>query len=172
MTLTAQAFLDFLIYSLILVVLSPLLWKLANYAEERVQRRRLALAEALHEAGLEDAWPADLGRDAPRRAMKETYAETARMLAELQEFVAANRARMDEVTQAQLERIKADAEQEAQRIVQSAREQAQEQVRTVRLELRDEIASLAVQAAEMILRREVNADEHAAILEKIKSQIR
>ena len=66
---------------------------------------------------------------------------------------------------------KKTAAEEAARIVAAARADAEQQVTRVREELRGQVAALAVKGAEQILKREVNADAHAALLTQLSTEL-
>jgi F-type H+-transporting ATPase subunit b len=70
-----------------------------------------------------------------------------------------------------IEDAKKTAAEEAARIVATARAEAEQQVTRVREELRGQVAALAVQGAEQILKREVNADAHAALLSQLSTEL-
>lgn len=69
------------------------------------------------------------------------------------------------------EEIKASAEAKATEIIETAKEQAQAEVRRIRNALRDEVAALAVKGAEQILKREINATNHAALLKQLSDEL-
>jgi len=70
-----------------------------------------------------------------------------------------------------IEDAKKTAADEAARIVATARAEAEQQVTRVREELRGQVAALAVQGAEQILKREVNAEAHAALLSQLSTEL-
>jgi len=70
-----------------------------------------------------------------------------------------------------VDEAKSRASDEAARIVASARDEALQQAVKVREALRDEVAVLAVKGAEQILRKEVNAQVHADLLSRLKSEL-
>jgi F-type H+-transporting ATPase subunit b len=66
---------------------------------------------------------------------------------------------------------KKTAAEEAARIVAGAKADAEQQVTRVREELRGQVAALAVKGAEQILKREVNAEAHAALLTQLSTEL-
>jgi F-type H+-transporting ATPase subunit b len=70
-----------------------------------------------------------------------------------------------------IEEAKARATEEAKRIVAASHEEAQQQMVAAREALRDQVAALAVKGAEQILRKEVNAQVHAELLARVKSEL-
>lgn len=67
--------------------------------------------------------------------------------------------------------IKANAQAEAARIIAQAKSEAEQQVSRAREALRTEVASLAVRGAEQILKREVDPQAHAALLNQLKTEL-
>jgi F-type H+-transporting ATPase subunit b len=70
-----------------------------------------------------------------------------------------------------IDEAKSRASEEAARIVASARDEALQEAVKVRDSLRGEVAVLAVKGAEQILRKEVNAQVHADLLSRLKSEL-
>ena len=70
-----------------------------------------------------------------------------------------------------IEEAKAKAVEEGNKIIAAAQAEAQQQVSRARDSLRDEVASLAVKGAEQILRKEVNANVHADLLNRLKAEL-
>ena len=70
-----------------------------------------------------------------------------------------------------IDEAKSRASEEAARIVAIARDEALQEAVKVRESLRGEVAVLAVKGAEQILRKEVNAQVHADLLSRLKSEL-
>jgi len=70
-----------------------------------------------------------------------------------------------------IDEAKARASEEAARIVANARDEALQEAVKVRESLRGEVAVLAVKGAEQILRKEVNAQVHADLLSRLRSEL-
>jgi F-type H+-transporting ATPase subunit b len=70
-----------------------------------------------------------------------------------------------------IDEAKALASEEGARIVANARDEALQEAVKVRESLRGEVAALAVKGAEQILRKEVNAQVHADLLSRLKSEL-
>lgn len=66
---------------------------------------------------------------------------------------------------------KARATEDANKIIASARQEAEQQTQKARDALRDQVATLAVKGAEQILRREVDANVHAELLGRLKTEL-
>ena len=66
---------------------------------------------------------------------------------------------------------KTRASDEAAKIVAAAREEAEQQAVRAREALREQVAVLAVKGAEQILRKEVDANVHADLLQRLKTEL-
>jgi F-type H+-transporting ATPase subunit b len=110
---------------------------------------------------------ADQGKQAMKDAEVRVQAELAGAREQGAKFVA------DAEKRAQLaaEEIKAAATAEANRIVAQAKADAEQQVTKAREELRSQVAALAVKGAEQILKREVNAQVHADLLNQLATEL-
>jgi len=69
------------------------------------------------------------------------------------------------------EEIRRNALAEAARIVSQAKAEAEQQMVHARETLRGEVAVLAVKGAEQILKREINAQAHADLLNQLKAEL-
>ena len=70
-----------------------------------------------------------------------------------------------------IEEAKSKASDEGAKIVAAARAEADQEATKAREVLREQVASLAVKGAEQILRREVDAKTHAALLGQLKAEL-
>jgi len=121
--------------------------------------RRQKIADGLAAA---DKGKADLAQAQARISLIEASAKTE------------THARMTEAEKqvaALIDAARREAEVEKARIVAQAQQDANQEVERVREGLRDEVAILAVQGAEQILKREVDAQAHAELLEQLKAQL-
>ena len=73
--------------------------------------------------------------------------------------------------QAIVEEAKSKATVEANKIIAAAQAEAEQQTVKAREALREQVAALAVKGAEQILRKEVNADVHADLLARLKTEL-
>jgi len=93
---------------------------------------------------------------------------------ELAKSRADNQVRMGEAEKqaAQLiESARQQAEAQKARILAEAKSEAEQEMQRARDTLREQVAALAVAGAEKILKREVNAQAHAALLAELKTQL-
>ena len=70
-----------------------------------------------------------------------------------------------------IEEAKNAAKEEGGREKAAAKAEIEQEVSRAREQLRDQVAALAVAGAEKILRREVDAKAHAALLDSVKAQL-
>jgi F-type H+-transporting ATPase subunit b len=110
---------------------------------------------------------ADRGKADLAAAEKRVQAELAGARDEGQKRIADAEKRAQMI----IDDAKKSASEEAARIVAAARADAEQQVTRVREELRGQVAALAVQGAEQILKREVNAEAHAALLTQLATEL-
>ena len=73
--------------------------------------------------------------------------------------------------QTMIEEAKAKALEEGSKIIAAAKTEAEQQTVKARETLREQVAVLAVKGAEQILRREVNAEVHADLLGRLKTEL-
>ena len=111
------------------------------------------------------------GLAAADKAKAELASANQRVEAELASSRADTASRLSEAerrAQTLVDEAKARAVEEANKIIAAARLEAQQQSDKAREVLRDEVAALAVKGAEQILRREVDANTHSALLQDLK----
>ncbi len=77
----------------------------------------------------------------------------------------------ERLAQSMIEEAKSRANEEGAKIVAAAKAEAEQEAIKVREQLRDQVAALAVKGAEQILRKEVNAGVHAALLTQLKTEL-
>jgi len=124
----------------------PILTVLVNRAQKI--REGLAMAEAAK---------------AERDRLK---AEAERLLADARRDAQAIAERMTKAAEAAAGEIRIDAKKEADRIRERGREDAKQLHDQALAQLRSELAGMVVLAASRVLRREVNAEQHRALIER------
>ena len=77
----------------------------------------------------------------------------------------------DRLAQQMIEEAKARASEEAAKIVAQAKAEADQESIKAREALREQVALLAVKGAESILKREVDANVHAELLTRLKTEL-
>ncbi|THC41375.1 F0F1 ATP synthase subunit B [Massilia sp. Mn16-1_5] len=156
MNLNATLFAQLAVFLVLALFTMKFVWPpLMKALDERAERIANGLAAA-------DRGKADLAA-----AEKRVQAELASARDEGQSRIADAEKRAAMI----IEDAKKTAAEEAARIVATARAEAEQQVTRVREELRGQVAALAVQGAEQILKREVNAEAHAALLSQLSTEL-
>jgi F-type H+-transporting ATPase subunit b len=154
--LNATLFAQFAVFFVLAIFTMKFVWPpLMKALDERADRIANGLAAA-------DRGKADLAA-----AEKRVQAELASARDEGQKRIADAEKRAAMI----IDDAKKSAAEEAARIVAAARADAEQQVTRVREELRGQVAALAVKGAEQILKREVNADAHAALLTQLSTEL-
>ncbi|WP_022979951.1 F0F1 ATP synthase subunit B [Ideonella sp. B508-1] len=77
----------------------------------------------------------------------------------------------ERLAQQMIEEAKSRASDEGAKIVAAAKAEAEQESVKAREALREQVAVLAVKGAEAILKREVNADVHADLLNRLKTEL-
>lgn len=156
MNLNATLFAQVLVFFILAMFTMKFVWPpLMKALDERAEKIANGLAAA-------DRGKADLAA-----AEKRVQAELAGARDEGQKRIADAEKRAALI----IDEAKKTAAEEAARIVANAKADAEQQVTRVREELRSQVAALAVQGAEQILKREVNAEAHAALLSQLSTEL-
>ncbi|MDN4056892.1 F0F1 ATP synthase subunit B [Massilia sp. YIM B02769] len=156
MDLNATLFAQLAVFLVLALFTMKFVWPpLMKALDERAERIANGLAAA-------DRGKADLAA-----AEKRVQAELAGARDEGQKRIADAEKRAALI----IDEAKKTAAEEAARIVANAKADAEQQVTRVREELRGQVAALAVQGAEQILKREVNAEAHAALLSQLSAEL-
>jgi len=114
------------------------------------------------------------GLSAADKAKSELVAANKRVEQELSSArndAAQRLADAERLAQSMIEEAKGKASEEGAKIVAAARSEAEQESSKAREALREQVASLAVKGAEAILRREVDANVHAALLSQLKAEL-
>ena len=156
MNLNATLFAQMVVFFILWWVVAKFVWPpLVKALDERATKVADGLAAA--ERGKADLEMATLRAE---QSLKEARNQGAERIAD-----AEKRAQMS------ADEIKANAQAEAARIIAQAKAEAEQQVSRARDGLRIEVASLAVKGAEQILRREIDAQVHASLLDQLKAEL-
>jgi ATP synthase, F0 subunit b len=70
-----------------------------------------------------------------------------------------------------IEESKADARAEGERLLIAARAEIEQEINRAKEQLREQVAALAIAGAEKILGREIDAEAHSKMLEKLSAEI-
>lgn len=156
MNLNATFFAQMVVFFILWWVVAKFIWPpLVKALDERAKKIADGLAAA--EKGKAELELANKRVDV---ALAEARTEGAQRVAD-----AEKRAQMV------ADEIKQNAQTEAARIIAQAKADADQQVTRAREQLRDQVAVLAVKGAEQILKREVNAQVHADLLNQLKAEL-
>ena len=110
---------------------------------------------------------AERGRSSLADAQKQTETILKEARERAQELVAA----AEKTATTRIEESKSQAKSEGERLLAAAKAQIDQELQSAKQQLREQVAALAVQGAEKILRREVDAKAHAAMLDQLKAQL-
>lgn len=156
MNLNATLVAQMVVFFILWWVVAKFIWPpLVKALDERAKKIADGLAAA--EKGKAEL---ELANKRVDQAMAEARTEGAQRVAD-----AEKRAQMA------ADEIKQNAQAEAARIIAQAKAEAEQQVTRARETLRDQVAVLAVKGAEQILKREVNAQVHADLLNQLKAEL-
>jgi F-type H+-transporting ATPase subunit b len=109
--------------------------------------------------------------DRGTRSLDEAQKKIAQLEAEARAKAQALLADTEKRAQAIVDEAKVAAKSEGERLVAAAKQDAEQQVVRAKNALRDQVAALAVSGAEQILKREVNAQVHADLLNQLKAKL-
>ena len=151
-TLFAQA----LVFVSFILVTKQFLWP---YMLRAIEARQKTIADGLAAA--------EQGRRSLETSTREAQDAIAQARARAAEILAQAEKRAAQM----VEEARGAAKEEGSREKAAAKAEIEQEVTRAREQLRDHVASLAVAGAEKILRREVDAKAHAALLESIKRQL-
>ncbi|AJG21457.1 MULTISPECIES: F0F1 ATP synthase subunit B [Cupriavidus] len=156
MNLNATFFAQMVVFFILWWVVAKFIWPpLVKALDERAKKIADGLAAA--EKGKAEL---ELANKRVDQALAEARTEGAQRVAD-----AEKRAQLT------ADEIKQNAQAEAARIIAQAKAEAEQQVTRAREQLRDQVAVLAVKGAEQILKREVNAQVHADLLNQLKAEL-
>lgn len=114
------------------------------------------------------------GLAAADKARTELAAADQRVKSELAQASNESQSRLADAerrAQAIIEEAKGRATEEGNKIIAAAVAEAEQQSVKAREVLREQVASLAVKGAEQILRKEVNPEVHAELLNQLKAEL-
>ena len=156
MNLNATLVAQMVVFFILWWVVAKFIWPpLVKALDERAKKIADGLAAA--DKGKAEL---ELANKRVEQALTEARNEGAQRIAD-----AEKRAQMS------ADEIKQNAQAEAPRIIAQAKAEAEQQTVRARESLRDQVATLAVKGAEQILKREVNAQVHADLLNQLKAEL-
>lgn len=156
MNLNATLFAQFVVFIVLAIFTAKVVWPpLVKVLDERAKRIQEGLTAA------------DRSKQEMIAVQKHVQTEIAKAKEEGQKRVQEAETRAQQIA----DDIKNDAENEAAEIIAQAKAQADLQIRQAREQLRAEVAALAVKGAEQILKREIDAQAHADLLNKLSAEL-
>ena len=141
---------------LIFLILKKLLWK----PVQKVMEERKAMVDKQ----FADAAVAQAAAEADK-------AQWAEKLATADEEAAARIADADETARRHGDRVIADAKEKAEGIIRQAEAEAELERQKATASMREEIADLSTILAEKMLEREINADDHRAMISSFLDEV-
>ncbi len=156
MSINATLIIQMIVFAILVWFTMRFVWPPITKA---LDERAAKIADGLAAADKAKAELADADKRVEQELAK-SRADTAQMLAD-----AERRA------QAIIEDAKGRATEEANKIIAAAKAEADQAAVQAREQLREQVAGLAVKGAEQILRREVNAQVHADLLNRLKTEL-
>lgn len=139
-----------------IITFAVLLFLLYRYVyppiRDQIRQRQSQIERAIDEAEKTRSEARELLNEY-RRQIEEARGEARRILEESRKQ-----------GEAQRERVRTEAQQEGDRIIQRAREEISRERDTALREVRAEVAGMVVEAAERVLGREVDRDEHERLI--------
>ncbi|MBY0439904.1 MAG: F0F1 ATP synthase subunit B [Burkholderiales bacterium] len=156
MSINATLFIQLIVFFIGAMITMKFIWPpLIGALEER--QKKIADGLAAGERGKQDLLAAEKRAQEADRAARDRAQE---ILAQGEKRAAA-----------MIEEAKVAAKAEADRISAAAKADVEQEVRRAREALREQVAVLAVAGAERILKREVDASAHAAMLNDLKQAL-
>jgi len=128
--------------------------------QKAMQERQKQIADGLAAA--------EKGRQELELAAQRVTAEMQKAREQASEILAQAEKRGGEL----VEEAKGNAKAEGERIVNAAKAEIEQEVNRAREQLRAQVAVLAVMGAEKILKREIDAQAHAQLLQGLEAELR
>ena len=141
---------------LIFLILKKFLWK----PVQKVMKQRQEMVDKQ----LADAAEAEAKAN-------EDKAQWAEKLATADDEAAARIAAADETARLHGERVVAEAKEKAQGIIRQAEAEAELERQKATASIRDEIADVSAELAQKMLEREINADDHRAMIASFLDEV-
>ena len=156
MNITLTLFAQALVFAAFIWFTMKFIWP---WLLRKIEERQKTIADGLA-AAEQGRRSLELSTRQADEAIKEARARAAEILAQAEK-------RRQEL----IDHARQEARQEGDRELAAAKAEIDQEVTRAREELRDRVASLAVAGAEKILRREVDARAHSALLESIRREL-
>lgn len=156
MQINSTLFFQMVVFAILCLFTIKVVWPPIKKAlDERIQKVADSLAAA----------------DKAKAEVQDMNAKVEEQLAAIRSEAAVQRADAERRAQEIVEEARAKANEEAARIIASAKEDAKQEAAKARDALRADVSALVVKGVEQILRKEVNANVHADLLERLKAEL-
>ncbi len=156
MNITITLLAQVVAFALLVVFVNKVLWgPLSKMMEDR--QKRIADGLSAAEKGKHDA---ELAEQRAKSVLKDAKNQAAEIVAQAQK-------RSTEI----VEEAKANARVEGDRIVSAARSEIEREVTQAKEQLRSQLSALAVAGAEKVLKKEIDAKAHDALLNDLAAKI-
>ena len=156
MNLNATLFAQLVVFFILAVFTMKYVWPpLIKSIDERAKKIADGLAAA------------ERGKQALADAGRKAEQELAASRSENQQRLADAEKRAQQI----IEEAKQQAEVERKRILAQTEAEAANEAQRARDQLRDQLATLVVKGAEQILKKEINAQAHADLLNQLKAEL-
>ena len=152
LTLIAQA----VTFAILILVIVKFVWPPLLKA---IETRQKEIADGLAAA--------QEGKSALENASKKSEATLNEAKQKASEIIAQAEKRANEI----VEEAKGTAKAEGERIIESARSEIEQEVNRAKEGLRTQVSVLAISGAEKILRKEIDAKAHTAILTQLAAEL-
>lgn len=143
-------------FILLIWFVNKVLWAPMSSMMEARQKR---IADGLA-AGEKGKHEQELAEKRAKETLKESKGQAAEIIAQAQK-------RASEIVEA----AKGTAREESDRIVAAANAELEREVNQVKEALRSQVSSIAIAGAEKVLKKEIDAKTHSALLDDIVAQI-
>jgi F-type H+-transporting ATPase subunit b len=155
-SINATLFVQAIVFAILVWFTMKFVWPpIASALDERAQKIAQGLAAADH----------------AKTELAKAHKEVEQRLAQTRNESTVLLADAERRAQQLIDEAKARAVEEGNRIVAAARAEAEQEMVKAREALREQVAVLAVKGAEQILRKEVNAQVHADLLGRLKTEL-
>lgn len=156
MNITATLIGQIIVFAVLVWFVKKVLWgPMLNMMEER--RKRIADGLAAAERGEQEKEEAD-------QQVKERLDEAKQKASEI---ISQAQRRANEM----VEEAKSEAREEGSRIKTAAQSDIDQEINRAREDLRKQVAAIAIAGAEQVLKKEIDAKAHSAVLDDLAAQL-
>lgn len=156
MNVTATLFGQILVFALLIWFIKAFLWEpMRNVMENRKKRIADGLAAA------------ERGQKEQEEAEQQVRQQLNAAKQQASEIISQAQRRASEI----VEEAKREAREEGERIKAAAQSDIEQEINRAREGLRKQVAMISIAAAEQVLKKEIDAKAHSAVLDDLAAQI-